>query len=464
MQKRILVVDDEEIFLGQIEHILSSNSYPVVLAKDGAQALSKLLVEHIDLIITDFKMPIMGGIELLKHVKEKYPYIPVIMMTAYGTIDLAVSAMKEGAIDFLIKPFSADHLQFIVKRVFNYQRLIEENNMLRQRIEERYSFSSNIIGKDHKMQQIYETISIVASSDTTVLITGETGTGKDLLARAIHSHSNRKDKPFVKVDCSSLSESLLESELFGHEKGAFTNAYRQRIGRFEYANGGTIFLDEIGELSTPLQVKLLRVLEEKKFERVGGNNTIEVDVRIITATNRDVQDDVRQGIFRRDLYYRLNVIHIEVPPLRERVNDIPLLANHFLKEFTKKMGKESKGISPGALKAMMEYPWPGNVRELENVIEKAVLLEKGSVLESVELPEGEEILNTKNGCVYYHLPFREAKSRVIEEFERGYLLHLLEMSAGNILKASKNAMMDYKTFYEKIRHHNIDPGEFKKPA
>ena len=459
---RILVVDDEEVFLVQIKETLQLDGHNVLTARDGGEALFRLQEDRFDLVITDIRMPGVDGIQLLGEICKHFPLLPVIMMSGQGTIDLAVSAMKGGAVDFLVKPFSGDHLSIAVEKVLHLKKVEEENRLLREQIGNRLSFH-NLIGKNHQMQKIYNTLSIVSPSDSTVLILGETGTGKDLLAHAIHYHSPRKDKPFVKVDCGAISESLLESELFGHEKGAFTNAYYQRIGRFEYAQGGTVFLDEVGEISVRLQMKLLRVLEEKKFERVGSNRTTEVDVRIIAATNRDLSEEVRSGKFRSDLYYRLNVIQIQVPPLRERTDDIPLLVEHFLKKLGKKLGRKIPRISSQALQSLIDYPWPGNIRELENLIEKTLLLQNGDLIELMDLPTINEINDYKNSRAYLQYPFKTAKKMIVEEFERDYFVYLLKCARGNITNASKKSGIDYKSFYETIRLYGIDPHEFKRP-
>ena len=385
MPVHILAVDDDEIFLFQLEEVLKNKRYEVTRAKDGFEALNHLSMRDFDIILTDIKLPKMSGLELLKAIKKKNNLQLVVVMSAYGTIDLAVEAIKQGASDFLIKPFSNDYLLMVFEKTLNQKSILEENSTLREQLSERCSFH-NIIGKNFKMQKLYDLISTVSRSEATILISGETGTGKDLVAQAIHYQSLRKDKRFVKVDCGMLSDTLLESELFGHEKGAFTHAIRQRIGRFEYADGGTIFLNEVGELSPTLQVKLLRVLQEKKFERIGSNQTIDVDVRIVAATNKDLSREISHGRFREDLYYRINVIELTLPPLRERRDDIPLLARHFLKKYSNKIGKSIKGFSQEALSKMMKYDWPGNVRELEHVIEREVILDKRGMIVNVGLP------------------------------------------------------------------------------
>ena len=458
-----LIVDDEEFFLIQIKEVLQMDGHDVVTANGGKDALNKLKEDGFDMVITDLRMPVMDGLQLLSEIQNQFTQTPVVIMSGQGTIDLAVSAIKEGAADFLVKPFSWDHLSVVIRRVLHLRKIEEENRILRERVRKSQGFH-NIIGKNYQMQKIYETLKIISPTDSTVMILGETGTGKDMFAQAIHHCSPRKDKPFVKVDCSALSENLLESELFGHEKGAFTHAFQKRIGRFEYASGGTIFLNEIGEISPAIQVKLLRVLEDKQIERVGSNSTIGIDVRIITATNRDLSKEVKQGNFRRDLFYRLNVLQINIPPLRERVDDIPLLVDHFLNLYGKKLGRKVPRLVPNVLQSLVAYSWPGNVRELENVIEKTLILQGGDVVANIDLPENGDYAHYGNGRTYLDIPFRIAKKKIVEEFEKEYISHLLELSSGNILKASKRSEMDYKSFYEKIKLHNIEPNMFKKPS
>jgi len=457
----LLVVDDEEMFLVQVRETLQLDGYHVVTARDGREALQRLQEDNYDLVISDLRMPEMGGMELLCEIVDHFSHLPVIIMSGQGTIELAVSAMKKGAADFLVKPFSDDHLSVVVKKALHVRNIEEENRALRDQMRKRVSFHG-LIGKNYQMQHIYETLSIISPSNSTVLILGETGTGKDLMAHAIHYNSPRRGKPFVKVDCGALSESLLESELFGHEKGAFTHAYQQRIGRFEYANGGTIFVDEIGEIPPRLQAKLLRVLEEKKIERVGSNRTLDVDVRIIAATNRDLDKDIQSGKFRSDLFYRLNVIQIKIPPLRERVDDIPFLVNHFIEKYGEKNGIKIQRVSQEVLQALMKYQWLGNVRELEHVIEKTLLLQKGDVIESVDLPKDRELSECRSRNTYLEMLFKEAKGMIVEEFEREYFSHLLECTGGNISSASKKSGLDYKSFYEKMKRYGINPHDFKQ--
>jgi len=382
----ILVVDDEKNYLLVMATLLEDEGFKVLTAESGEHALKLMESAPPDLILTDMKMPGIDGIELLSRAKAIQPELPVIMMTAFGTVEKAVEAMKRGAFDYITKPFQNEELMITVRKALSMSQLVRENRELTQALRERYSFG-NLIGKSKPMLEIYRLVEKVSDTRANVLITGESGTGKELIAKAIHYHSPRSQGPFVAVNCSALAESLLESELFGHEKGAFTDARSSRKGRFELSDGGSLFLDEIGEMSTNLQAKLLRVLQERQFERVGGTETIEVNVRVIAATNRDLKQEISAGRFREDLFYRLNVVHVHVPPLRKRTDDIPLLVSHFVKEYSKESGKKGLQISPKALRALYGYPWPGNVRELENAIERAVILCSGHTVELDDLPE-----------------------------------------------------------------------------
>ncbi|MFH1137590.1 MAG: sigma-54 dependent transcriptional regulator [Pseudomonadota bacterium] len=384
----ILVVDDEKNYLLVMTTLLTDKGFEVLTAESGEKALEqvKKAGTDLDLVLTDLKMPRMDGIELLTRIKEIRPRLPVIMMTAFGSVENAVEAMKKGAFDYIVKPFKNEDLTRAVLKALEMGRLVRENEELSQALRERYSFG-RIIGKSKPMLEIYRLIEKVADTRATVLITGESGTGKELIAKAMHYQSRRSEGPFVAVNCSALAESLLESELFGHEKGAFTDAHATRKGRFELSHKGTIFLDEIGEMAPSIQAKLLRVIQERKFERVGGNVTIEVDVRIIAATNRDLKQEVLANRFREDLFYRLNVVHIPVPPLRERTDDIPVLTAHFLKKYSSESeaGPNLK-IAPEAMRVIFSHAWPGNVRELENTIERAVILCSGGVIHPGDLP------------------------------------------------------------------------------
>lgn len=382
----ILVVDDEKNYLVVLDALLSEEGYEVTTADSGVKALEILKESDLDLVLTDLKMPLMDGIELLENIKKINPDLPVIMMTAYGTIDTAIEAMKKGAYDYVTKPFQNEELKLNIRKAIGAYHLLMENRQLSQALGGRFQFD-NIVGKSKPMLKIFELIEKVAVTRAAVLITGETGTGKELIAKAIHYNSPRWDKPFISVNCSALTETLLESELFGHEKGSFTGAISTKKGRFEMAHGGSLFLDEVGETSPSLQVKLLRTLQEMEFERVGGTKTLKVDVRIIAASNRDLKEEVQKENFREDLYYRLNVVHIKIPPLRDRPDDIPLLVSHFIDKFSKETGKSDITISPEAMKRIYNRKWPGNVRELEHIIERAIILCSGNVIQAGDLPE-----------------------------------------------------------------------------
>ncbi|MBW2118827.1 MAG: sigma-54-dependent Fis family transcriptional regulator [Deltaproteobacteria bacterium] len=381
----ILIVDDEKNYLVVLEALLGPEGYEIVTTDNASDALRSVRESDLDLVITDMKMPGMSGMELLEECKKIRPELPVIMMTAYGTIEMAVEAMKKHAYDYITKPFNNDELKLIIKKGLENYRLTKENRRLSEALSDRYKYG-NIIGKSKSMLRIYDLIGKVAQSRASVFITGPSGTGKELIAKAIHYNSPRKDRPFISINCGALTETLLESELFGHEKGAFTGAVAMKKGRFEVADGGTLFLDEVGDMPAPLQVKLLRVLQEMEFERVGGTRIIKVDVRILSASNRNIKEDVANNLFREDLFYRLNVMDIKVPPLRERVDDIPLLVKHFIEKYRGDKGKNKIELRPEAWKALYTYTWPGNVRELENVIERAVVLNPGGIIVPEDLP------------------------------------------------------------------------------
>ena len=452
MKKRvkILVVDDEAIIRESLHDWLSDAGYQVLTAENGPQALEIIEREKLGIVIADLVMPGMDGLELMKRAKEIIPNIEVIIITAYGSIPTAISAMKEGAYDYIEKPFCPERAELLVDKLVEHQGLIEKNISLQQRLEERYRFE-NIVAKSSKMQQVIELIKIVARSNATVLITGDSGTGKELVARAIHSRSHRRGRPFVAVSCAALPESLLESELFGHEKGSFTGAYTQKKGKFEFANRGTLFLDEIGEMSANIQVHLLRVLEEKAFTRVGGNEEIKVDVRIISATNKDLKKAVVSGEFREDLYYRLNVVTIELPPLRERREDIPLLAKHFLNKFALENQKEVAGFSPGAMEFLLRYDWPGNVRELENAIERATIVAKNSLIEVADLTH-------QSLSLAHSAPLGKS----LREIERNHILNVLSETGGNYSQAARILGITRITLYNKTRKYGLDVKKIDK--
>jgi two-component system response regulator AtoC len=445
---KVLVVDDEQLVRESLRDWLTESGYEVFTAENGFQALEFIDRERMGVVLADLVMPGMDGIELMKRAKEIIPNIDVIIVTAYGSIATAISAMKEGAYDYIEKPFCPERLELLVQKLVEHQNLVEENISLRQRLEDRHHFE-NIIAKSHKMQQVIEVIKTVAKSNASVLIIGDTGTGKELVARAVHSQSHRRDKPFVAVSCAALPESLLESELFGHERGAFTGAVAQRKGRFELAHRGTLFLDEIGEISANMQVHLLRVLEEKQITRVGGTEPVKVDTRLVSATNKDLKTAVKEGKFREDLYYRLNVVTIELPPLKERREDIPLLAQHFLAKFAVENQKEVSTFSPEAMDFIMNYHWPGNVRELENAIERAVILAKDNVITLAELPQE-------------HLAPLPSSLRDLREVEREHILGVLAQTGGNYSEAARILGVTRMTLYNKAKAFGMNVKKIDK--
>lgn len=385
MNFTILIIDDEKNIREGLSAALELDGYSVKLAANGAEGLALIEKGDIDLVITDLRMPGVSGEEVLAKVRGESPGIPVIVLTGHGSIDTAVDAMRNGAYDFLTKPLSLDRLSLIVKRALAGRELEIRHSSLQQELDAKTSFES-IIGKSNEMQRIFQMVRKAADSKASVLITGESGTGKELIANALHNLSPRKDNPFIKVHCAALSETLLESELFGHEKGAFTGAASRKRGRFELANTGTIFLDEIGEINQNVQIKILRVLQDKRFERVGGEETLEVDVRVIAATNRNLEEEITQGRFREDLFYRLNVVHIQVPPLRDRKDDIPLMLNAFLDEFNRENSKSITGFDSRSRSALYKYDWPGNIRQLRNCVESAVVMCSGNEITLEDLP------------------------------------------------------------------------------
>jgi two-component system, NtrC family, response regulator len=438
----ILIVDDERNYLVVLEALLSPEGYEIVTTDSGQEALRLFRGSDIDLVITDMKMPGMTGMELLEACKATNGDVPVIMMTAFGTIEMAVEAMKKNAFHYITKPFQNEQLKLTVRKALDNYRLVKENRLLNQALSERYKYG-NIIGKSKPMLKVYDMIEKVAPSRASVLITGPSGTGKELIAKAIHYGSPRKDRPFVSINCGALAETLLESELFGHERGAFTGAVAMKKGRFELADGGTLFLDEVGEMPAALQVKLLRVLQEMEFERVGGTKTIKVDVRVLSASNRNMREYVSEGHFREDLFYRLNVIHIDVPPLRERLDDIPLLVRHFINKYKEDAGKDRMELSPEVWKRLYRYNWPGNVRELENVMERAVVLSRGETISLEDLPEdfrGAETAFDVDRFVPANVPLQVALEKIEEALIRRALRasHHVQAHAAELLGITKS--------------------------
>jgi two-component system, NtrC family, response regulator len=445
----ILVVDDEKNYLLVMDALLSEGGYEVLTAGSAEEALKIVRKNDLDLVITDMKMPKVSGIALLEELKRLYPEIPVIIMTAFGTVEKAVEAMKKGAFDYIMKPFKNEEILLTIAKALTLRRLITENRCLRQDLQQKYRFE-NIVGNSRAMQVIFELIEKVAQTRATVLISGESGTGKELIARAIHHRSPRSQGPFISVNCGALTETLLESELFGHEKGAFTHAIAMRKGRFELAEGGTLFLDEVGEMSPALQVKLLRVLQEMEFERVGGSRTIRVDVRMVAASNRELKAEVEAGNFREDLFYRLNVVHLEMPPLRQRPEDIPLLVAHFIQKYVTENTRGEVRIDPEVLKVLSRYTWPGNVRELENVIERAVILCSNNLITMTDLPPSLESSTSEmelniDRLVPIHIPLPEALDRIEELMIRRALTQSgqVQVRAAELLGITKS-LLQYK--------------------
>ena len=449
--ENILIVDDDKNMLEVLSLRLEAEGYKVTAAAGAEDALKMAKDELLDLALVDLKLAGKDGIELMQDLRRITPEMPVIILTAYGTIETAVEAMKQGAYSYLTKPFNRRELLLQIKNGLEKSSLSREVRRLKALVGERYGFE-NIIGKSKKMQEVMEQVSRAAETESNVCIFGESGVGKELMAKSLHLLSSRKDKPFVAINCAAIPEGLLEGELFGYEKGAFTGAVRNKRGFFAQAHGGTIFLDEISEMSEAMQAKLLRVLQEKQFHTLGGEKSIEVDVRILTATNKNLEDEVKSGAFREDLFYRIYVIPIHLPPLRERNEDIPLLADHFIKKFVGKMKKEIKGISTPALQKLLSYSWPGNVRELENTIEYAVAMTAQDVI-SEDL-----ILQTKITEEDKLKPLREAKG----EFEKSYISNILSLTGGNVSKAAKLAGKYRADLYDILKKHDLNPSDFKR--
>ena len=451
MKRKILLVEDDDVFLRPLHRTLELAGYDVRPVPSAEDALDALKVEDVDVVLTDKRLPGMDGVELVRRVKTDHADLAVVVMTAYGTIESAVEAMRLGAEDYLVKPFEVAELLLVIRRAIEFQELKSASRLTMRRNQERFTFK-NIVARGAPMQAVFELVQSVVDLDTTVLIYGETGVGKELLARSIHFSGARRARPFVAVNCAAIPEELFESELFGFRKGAFTGASEHRRGLFQMANGGTMLLDEIGEMPLHLQSKLLRAIEEKKVTSVGSDRPVEVDVRFIATTNKDLQAEAERGTFRRDLFYRLSVMPILVPPLRERPEDIPVLAEHFLESANRRCKKSLRGIAPESRQALLGYPWPGNVRELENVIERAVIVAKGDLLTGVErflAPSG------AHAPVDLSLPFRDAKARVVEEFERAYVAGLLDAHGGKLTAAAKHADMDPKNFSDKMVRYGL---------
>lgn len=449
MAFKILVVDDEEIIRDSILYILESEGYEVDKAENGKVAYEKIKEKHFDLVITDIEMPAMKGTELLEKIKTLDPQTAVIIITAFGSLDTAITALRNGASDYILKPVEFDELLIKVKRLFEIKDLLIENKVLREEINRKYDFD-NIVGKSPAIKKVFDMIQAVAETDSTVLISGNSGTGKELVARAIHYRSKRKNKPFIAVNCGAISENLIESELFGHKKGAFTGAISDKEGFIKAADGGTLFLDEISEMPPQLQVKLLRAIQEKEYTPVGTTQSLPVNVRFVATTNRNLEEEVKAGRFREDLYYRLNVVEIHLPSLREREEDIPLLADHFLNKYRKELNKNIKGIDNDAMRVLLAHEWRGEVRELENVIERAVIFCRGDYISVDDLPPtfvpDRETLTTN---------FSGSLEDSVRKFERDFIMRVLESNNFNKEKTAKILKVGLSTLYRKLKELDI---------
>jgi len=451
---KVLIVEDEKIKRITLADALLKEGYDVMVSENPIEALNIFKEREFDVVITDIRLPQMDGLDFLKEIKTLKPDTTAIVMTAYATVDTAIKAMKLGAYDYITKPFSSEELILILERLKDFRRLIEENIKLKQEITKRYSFG-NIVGKSKKMRDVYELIETVAPCDATTLIVGESGTGKELIANAIHYNSPRKDKPFIKFSCAALAETLLESELFGHERGAFTGAIKERKGRFELANSGSIFLDDIDDIPLSMQSKLLRVLQEKEIERVGGTKTIKTDIRIICATKVDLLKLAKQGKFREDLYYRLNIVPINLPPLRERKEDIPILAEYLLNKYSSK--GEKKTFCPEAMRLLINYDWPGNVRELENVVERIVTLTRSNDIRLEDLPDF-LMASPEKLCDRHLIDIMEEAASfedMIKDMEIRLLTLALEKASGNKSEAARILKMKRETLRDKVEKYRI---------
>jgi DNA-binding NtrC family response regulator len=464
MTARILVVEDEHAIRLALKGLLRREGFEVELAEDGDIAADKLRQNVFDLVITDLALGSgKTGMDVLRVAKEERPETAVVMITAYGSEKIAVEAMKLGADDYVPKPFDNDELRVVVARSLERHRLERENRLLREQVQRDYGFDQ-LIGAGALMRRVFETIQKVAETDLSVMIRGESGTGKELVAQALHSTSSRRERPFVAVNCAAINRELVESELFGHEKGAFTGADRRRVGRFEAADGGTIFLDEIGDMSAETQAKVLRVLEERQLERVGSTETIDVDVRVISATHRDLEEEIQAGNFREDLYYRLKVVEIELPPLRDRIEDFGALSDRFLGQVAERLDRPKKELDSAALARLARHSWPGNVRELRNVLERASVLAAGSDITEKDLQldsSGEAPTRPTPGL---ELPFAEAKRETVESFERRYLSAALRENEGNVSRTAGAIGMVRQSLQQKIRELGLKADEFRRRA
>jgi two-component system, NtrC family, response regulator len=460
----ILVVDDDRAFRVATRTLLEDEGFGVVVATNGEEALGILASTPVDLVITDMVMEKMTGLALLSRLHERHPDLPVIMVTGFGSIQTAVEAMRLGAADYVTKPHNSDELLIKIRKTLVAREKDQELRQLRQELQSTYSYAS-IITRSDRMREVLTQVRQVADTDVTILVQGESGTGKELVARALHFNSTRRSAPFVATNCSALSETLLESELFGYEKGAFTGAAAQRRGRFEEAHTGTLFLDEIGDITPGVQKKLLRVLQEKTFERVGGSAPLHVDTRVVVATNRNLEVMVREGDFREDLFYRLNVFPITLPPLRERLEDIPLLVEAFLQKHGSLSGGRVRFIAPDVITSMMQHPWKGNIRELENLMKRAIIKCSGDTVQSVDLPvvpgREEEPAAVANGLAEWTVPYKEYLGAVLRNAEERYLVRMLRLHKGNINQIARLMEVDRKTVYRKLAELGIAPDKFR---
>jgi len=451
MKPKILVVDDESSHRKMIDAVLSDEGYEIKQADDGQAAIDAVENGFYDLILMDIRMGKVGGLEALARIKEISPGIPIIIMTAYASVDTAVDALKAGAYDYLTKPLDIDELKILVGKALRFHQLEKENIYLKERLNDRFDFS-NIIGRGPAMKTLFDTMALVAPSEATVLIFGESGTGKELIADAIHQNSPRKERPFIKVNCAALPETLLESELFGHEKGSFTGAVARKQGRFQLSHKSSIFLDEVAEMAPTTQAKILRVLQEREFEPLGGTQTIKVVTRVIAATNKNLEDEIKEGRFREDLYYRLNVVSLEVPPVRDRREDVSLLADFFLKRYAEKNKRILKGFTPRAIDLLMRYEWPGNVRELENVVERAVIMARGEMVTPAEFPEILQELDSEVKATYVNL----SPGRTLKDVEQDMIIRTLEDTGGNRTHAAKILGISRRTLQLKLKEYGIN--------
>ena len=448
----ILLIDDEPAQITSIKSFLKRRDYTVSSANSGPDGINIVKDGNIDLVFTDYRMPEMSGLEVVRSIREINPELPVVVITAFSDIKDAVQVMKEGAFDYLSKPIQLDELEILVKRAQERNDLISENKLLKEQLIGKFKFDS-IVTKSPKMDKILSITGRVAKSNSTVLVRGETGTGKELIAQALHFGSDRQNKPLITVNCAALSENLLESELFGHEKGSFTGASSQRIGRFEQANGGTLFIDEIGDISLQTQVKLLRALQFGEFERIGGTKTIKVDVRVITATNRNLEELIKNGQFRQDLYYRINVIAINLPALRERKEDIPLLIKHFIEKYSKENGKNVTDISKEAFNQLMHYHFPGNIRELENIIESAIVMARGEIITINDFTP--DVLSSSESTALNPHNFQNSYDEKLEAFESTMINDALELKGGNQSQAAKVLGITERHLRSRMQKYNI---------